>query len=71
MDFSSLIEALKAKGLDVAEDLAKMVVIETLAFVEREVVESENKYDDLLLAVLPTVKDLLLKQIDKIDGEVG
>ena len=71
MDFKKLLEALKGKGLDLAEDAAKVVVIEVLEFVEKEVTESENKYDDILLAVLPAVKAVLLAQIDKIDGEVG
>jgi hypothetical protein len=70
MDFNLLIEALKEKGLDIAEDAAKLVVVEVLNFVEKQVIASENKYDDLLLAVLPTVKTLILAQIDKIDGEI-
>ena len=71
MDFNALVDRLKGQGLDLAEEAAKLVVIETIGWLGDEVLKSENKYDDLLLAVFPLVKDAILKQVDKIDGEVG
>ena len=71
MDFQVLLDKLKAEGLDVAEDAAKVVVEAVLEWAEDAVVKSENKYDDLLLAVFPVVKSELLKLVDKIDGEQG
>lgn len=68
MDFSKLLMALKAEGLVVAEDAAEKILLIVLDWLEREVVASENKYDDLLLAVIPAIKPSLLKAIDKIDG---
>lgn len=71
MDKKALVEILKAKGLDIAEE-ALGEAIEALFEVAEEVVkQTENKYDDLLLAILPQVKPLILKAIDKIDGQVG
>lgn len=70
MDFSLLLEKLKDEGLDIAEDSARLIVKAVLEFVEVEVVKSENKYDDMLLAVMPILKAQLFVLIDKIDGEV-
>jgi len=70
MDFKALVEILKGHGLEIAEDAAEQVVKSTLEWLEAEVVKSENKYDDLLLAVLPVLKPMIFKMIDKIDGKV-
>ncbi len=69
MDFKKLVDKLKEEGLDVAEDVAVKLVKSVLGWVEEEVVASENKYDDMVLAVLPALKKELFKAIDKIDGE--
>lgn len=71
MDFKPLLEKLKTHGLDIAEDAAKVLMIEVLDFAEKMVIDSENKYDDMLLAVMPMVKSEMLKAIDKIDGQEG
>lgn len=70
-EVKTLVEKLKAKGLDVAEEAAKVVVEETLQWVGEEAVKSENKLDDLLVAIIPVVKPHVLGAIDKIDGKVG
>jgi hypothetical protein len=66
-----LAEKLKAKGLDVAEDAAKILVEETLDWVSEEASKSENKVDDLVVAILPIVKPHILNAVDKIDGVKG
>jgi hypothetical protein len=66
-----LAEKLKAKGLDVAEDAAKILVEETLDWVVEEAGKSENKVDDLVVAILPIVKPHILNAVDKIDGVKG
>jgi hypothetical protein len=66
-----LAEKLKAKGLDVAEDAAKILVEETLDWVAEEAGKSENKVDDLVVAILPIVKPHILNAVDKIDGVKG
>jgi hypothetical protein len=67
-DVKVLAEKLKVKGLDVAEDAAKVLVEETLNWVAEEAVKSENKIDDLLIAIIPVVKPYVLNAVDKIDN---
>ena len=71
MEEKSLSELLKEKGLDVAEDAAKLVVEAVFEFAEEAVLKTENKYDDVLVALLPVAKPLVLELVDKIDGKVG
>lgn len=72
MDFKKeLVEELKNKGLNIAEDALKEVVEAVLDTAQKYVVASENKYDDLLVAVLPSAKKIILEQIDKLDGQEG
>lgn len=66
-----LAEKLKAKGLDVAEDAAKILVEETLNWVSEEALKSENKVDDLLVVIIPVLKPHILSAVDKIDGVKG
>jgi hypothetical protein len=70
-DLKALAEKMKSKGLDLAEEGAKIAVVSMLEWLEESAVKSENKYDDLSLAVLPLIKPAILKEIDKIDGQVG
>lgn len=70
-DLKVLAEKLKAKGLDVAEEAAKIIVEETLTFIVESAVKSENKYDDLLVAIVPVIKPHILSAVDKIDGVEG
>lgn len=67
-DLKALVEKLKAKGLDVAEDAAKVIVEESFAWVEESAKLSATPYDDLLIAVIPVMKKEVLKAVDKIDG---
>lgn len=71
MDYSNLIDGLKDKGLDVAEDVAKEVIAIVFDFAEQAIKDSENKIDDLALGALPMIKEFLLDVADKIDGEEG
>jgi hypothetical protein len=70
-EVKALAEKLKSKGLEVAEDAAKVVVEETLQWVAEEAVKSENKIDDLLVAIIPVVKPHILAAVDKIDQKEG
>jgi len=71
MDFKLLLDDLKSKGLDMGEDVAKELVISVFDWLSAEVAKTDNKVDDLLLAVLPVVRPMLMDLIDKIDGEEG
>lgn len=70
-DVNDLVEKLKGKGMDVAEEAAKVLVEETLSWIEESVQISESKYDDFALPVIGAVKPFVMKQIDLIDGKEG
>lgn len=70
-DLNELVARLKPQGLNLAEDSANALVKEVLLWIKDSAVASDNKFDDLVLAVLPMVQDYILQQVDKIDGEVG
>ena len=70
-DFAVLAEGLKERGLDVAEDVVKLIVLETVAWVKTSVALTENKFDDFFIIVEPMLLPQLMNQIDKIDGEIG
>lgn len=70
-DIANLAERLKANGLDLAEDVAKVVAKETLSWVKESVLLTSNPFDDLLTAVLPVVSDFVMAELDKIDQKPG
>jgi hypothetical protein len=70
-DFKALAAILKSNGLELAEEAAEIVAKSTFEWFEKSAQLSETKYDDLMLAVLPLVKPLVMKQVDKIDGVEG
>lgn len=70
-DFAELGNKLKGRGLDLAEDAAKIVAEEVIAWAKESVVLTENKFDDMLLAAFPLIEGSMKEAIDKIDGKVG
>lgn len=70
-DLKVLVEKLKAKGLDVAEETAKVIVSETLDWVQESAPKSPTNIDDIVAMAIPFVKPKILEAIDKIDGQVG
>ena len=66
-----LLDALKAKGLDVGEDVAMELVKLVFPFLGRLVLLTENKVDDMLIAVLPIIEKQVIELLDKIDGKEG
>lgn len=72
MDLKEMIMAeLKKSGLDIAEDAAVAVVKAMFVLFPKIVIATENKYDDLLLAVLPVLEPKVMELLDKIDGQEG
>ena len=72
VDFKKeLIEELKDKGIDLAEQLAKGAVEAVLDAAVKYAAASENKIDDILLALIPVIKPVIIEWVDKLDGEVG
>ena len=70
-DLGRLKEKLKSKSLPVLEDTVEQVVEAVFEWVAEEAVLSENKLDDLLLPLLPLIKGMAVKAVDKIDGKEG
>lgn len=68
-DLKVLGELAKAKGLNIAEDAAEELYGVLKEWLVQSAQISENKYDDLILAVIPMIDELVLEEIDKIDGE--
>jgi hypothetical protein len=68
-DLKKLVDKLKEDGLDVAEDAAKLVLEKTLEWVKESADESDSIVDDILVKFIPTLKDYIMDEIDKIDGE--
>jgi hypothetical protein len=64
-----LVDKLKSKGLDVAEDAAVVVLEAVVEFIKEGAAESENKVDDLLVPLVDAVKPIIVQQLDKIDGK--
>lgn len=70
-DLKVLLGKLKARGLDIAEDMAMIVVEETSQWVVESAVLSENKIDDVAALGMPQLVSLVKSLADKIDGKVG
>lgn len=70
-DLKDLGEKLKGKGLDLAEDSAKIIFETVVEWVEESATISPNIYDDLLKMALPQIKKVVLEKIDLIDGKEG
>lgn len=70
-DLKALALKLKARGLDIAEDAAKIIVEETMDWTVESALKSENKVDDILAGVMPIAKKHVLELVDKIDGQEG
>lgn len=68
---SDLVSKLKARGMDVAEEAAKICVQETLAWFKESAAISENHIDDLVAPFCGYLETAALGLVDKIDGQVG
>lgn len=70
MDFKDeLLKQLKDRGLNIAEDALAQLVEAVFDAGVSYVEATENKFDDLIIAAVPSVKSLLLAELDKLDGE--
>ena len=69
-DTKVLVEELKKKGIELAEDAARDLFVTVKDWYVASAKKSESDLDDVGLAVLPVIETLAMKYIDKIDGEV-
>lgn len=70
-DTQALVAELKSKGLDVAEELVKVIAGATFDWTEKSLMIHENPYVKFAAPVVAAVKPLVMAEIDKIDGQVG
>lgn len=67
-DYKDLLAKLDKAGVPVVEDMAEILVMCTLDWVQESVVMTENKIDDMAIAFIPMVKGMIKPVIDQIDG---
>lgn len=69
-ELKALVDELKGRGLDIAEDSALIVFDCFMEWFRKSAIMSANTYDDLALLILPKVDEFVKSQlIDKIDGK--
>lgn len=70
-DTKDLVAKLKAKGLDVAEELVATLANEVLDWTSESCLLHTNPIVKMGAGVVSAVKPIIMEQIDKIDGQVG
>ena len=70
-DLKDLGKRLKEKGLVELEDGAEAIVKELFAWLRESAIMSPNIYDDMAMIVYPKIEEMILSQVDKIDGKVA
>jgi hypothetical protein len=65
-----LLDAIKAEGLDIAEDAIINLVKAIMNALPAYFVATPNKMDDIAIAILPILLPSIIKALDKIDGKV-
>lgn len=68
-ELPDLVDRLKGHGLELTEEAAKLLAVSVLDWASDSIVLTPNKYDDLILAVMPVIRDFVLKEVNKIDGK--
>ena len=64
-------EDIKKELLGLGEDVAAEAVRRVFKITELAIKDSETKYDDMLLPVLPKLQEVVLSYVDKIAPEEG
>lgn len=70
-DLKDLAKKLAGEGLNVTEEGARGVFIQTLGWVKESAEITTTPFDNLVVGLVEPLKDQVLKLIDKIDGQVG
>jgi len=70
-DIKVLMAMYKAKGLDILEETAIMLIEETCDWIAESALISKTPFDDVAAIVMPSLKKMAIAQADKIDGKVG
>lgn len=70
-DVNALALRLKVRGLDVAEDTAKLVLKDVLGWISDSAKISTDPVDDIAIPFLPMIEQVVLREIDRINGKKG
>lgn len=70
-DVKDLVKRLKDNGLEVAEDMALVLVSQSISWLRESAIMSENKIDDMIASFYGLAEDKLKELADKIDGKEG
>ena len=72
MDFKPHLDKLKEKGLEKAEETLEIVAEVLFEAADEYVAETETKFDDMAYSALKeTMREMLAKVVDKVDGKEG
>lgn len=66
-DLKLLLEKLKAQGIEVLEENAKILVETTFDWLEESAKLSKTPYDDMAVVIYPKAKELILEQAERIN----
>lgn len=69
MDTKKLVEKLKNRGINEAEDLLAGIVTDLFDWVAEEGIKSENGIIKIVAGIAPVAKAPILEAVDKLDGE--
>lgn len=70
-DLKLLGEKLKAQGLDLAEDAVEALARGVFDWIEESAKISPNPFDNMAMILMPQLRKIAFKEIDKIDGKKG
>ncbi len=70
-DVKNLMERLKAKGLDAAEEVVKVVAGEAIDWSAESCALHPNAIVKIGAGIILAAKPAVMKELDKIDGQVG
>lgn len=66
-ELKGLVDGLKAQGLEVAEESAKIVVVAVFDWLDKSADMSATPYDDILKVIYPQIKKFALEKADQIN----
>jgi hypothetical protein len=64
-----LLEKIKEQGLEIGEEAAMAIVKIAFPLLIKLVLQTSNKFDDVLAVLLPVIEPKILEALDKIDGK--
>lgn len=68
-DFKVLVEKFKSQGLEIAEESAKLIINETIDWLEESADLSTTPYDDMAKILYPNLRSLALEKAEDINKD--